>query len=217
MAEKTVRIRLERSLAPYHQAFGQLVALVLPTARQCARVVPFGVRRARDVGDGRQTRGVAGVARLRVAEVRRSEAHGAIRRERAALASGAGEHHDGLASIGGGDAVVLVLNDVERLVPGNLLPGIGIAALLRIALHGMQKACRIVDVVFERYAPGAQAPLGHRVVLVALDSHEPAPIVHVQLETASHRMASGWGPRTRAGNGQAVLLVSPRLADVVDV
>ena len=217
MAEEAVWVRLERSLAPYHQAFGELVALVLPPARQCARVVPFGVRRTRDVGDGRQTRGGAGVTRLRVAEVRRTEAHGAVRRERAALASGAGEHHDGLAPIGGGDAVVLILDDVERLVPGNPLPSIGVAALLRIALHGMQKACRVVDVVFERKAPRAQATLGHRIVLVALDPHEPAPVVHVQFEAASHRMTSGWGPRTRTDDGQAVLLVSPRLADVVDV
>ena len=215
MSEKAVRVGLERRLAPDHEHLGLVIALVIPAPGQRTSVVPLGVGRAADVGDGGQARRVAGVAGLRVAEVRGAEAHGAVRGEGAALAPGAGKDHDGLAPILAGDAVVLAFDDVEGLVPGNLLPGIGVASFLRITLHRVQQARRIVDVVFERDASRAQAALGHRVVLVALDADELAIAVHVELQPATHRMASRRRPGARARDGQAVFLVAPRLADVV--
>ena len=217
MPEEAVGVALQRRLAPHHQDLGLLVALVVPTPRQRTGIVPFGIRGAGDVGDGGQTGRVARVTRLRVAVVRRAEAHGAVRRERAALAARAGEHDDALAPVLRRDAVVFALDDVERLVPRYLLPCLGVAAVLRVALHGMQQAGRVVHVVLERDAPRAQAALRHRVVLVALHPHELPLAVHVQLETASDRVTSRRRPGARARDGQAVLLVAPGLSDVVHV
>ena len=217
VTEEAVGVALERRLAPHHQDLGLLIALVVPAPRQRAGIVPFGIGGAADVGDGCQARRVAGVAGLRVAEVRRAEAHGAVGSERAALAARAGEHDDALAPVLRRDAVVLALDDVKRLVPRNLLPRVRVAAVLRVALHGMQQAGGVVHVVLERDAPRAQAALGDRVVLVAFHPHELPLAVHVQLEAASNRVTPRRRPGARARDGQAVFLVAPGLSDVVHV
>ena len=87
--------------------------------------------------------------------------------------------------------------------------------MLRVALQGMDDAARIVHVVLERQATHAQAALGDLLVLVALDLDELALLVDVQLEAASDRMAPRRRPGSRAGDGAAVLLKAPRLAQVV--
>ena len=217
MAEEAVRVGLERSLAPNDQDLGQVIALVFPTAGQSACVVPLGIRRAGDVGDGAQTRRVARIAGLAVAEVRRAEAHRAVRTERAALAAGACEDDDALTAIGLGDAVILSLDDVEGLFPAALLPRISVTAILRVTLHGMDDTCGVVDVILQGDAPGAQTALGDRVVLVALDLDQLALVVDVELQAAAYRMASGRRPGARARYGEAVLLVTPRLSDVVHI
>ena len=104
MAEEAVGAGLERMLAPDHQDFGELVVLVVPTAGQSASVVPFGIGAARDVGHSGQTRGVARITGLGVAEVGSTEAHGLVGSEGATLVSAAESHADAQV----GNAVVVV-------------------------------------------------------------------------------------------------------------
>ena len=201
MPEEAVRVGFQRRLAPHHDDLGELVALVVPAARQRAGIVPFGVRRAGDVGGRRQTRRVAGIARLHVAVVGRAEHHGGIERHRAAFAARAGHADDGLGAVLLADALVVLLHDGERLVPRALFPRLRVPAVGAGALERGQDARRAVHVVLEGDAPGAQAALGDGMVLVAFHLDQPTLVVHVQLEAAAHRMAAGRRPRARARDG----------------
>ena len=90
-----------------------------------------------------------------------------------------------------------------------------LAAELRVALHGVDDAARVVDVVLERQAPRAEAPPGDRVVLVALHVVDDPVLVHVDLEAAAHGVAPRRRPHGRAHDGEVPLLVLPWLAKIV--
>ncbi len=196
----------EEGFAPDHDAFGIYERRVFEAAGQAAGIVDFRVGAAQVVRGRSHARHVAGVARLRVAHVGRTQHVGAVRAERAALAAGAHEEHDAFIAVLCRDAAVVLLDDVEGLVPRAALPFVGLSAMLRVALQGMDDAARIVHVVLERQATHAQAALGDLLVLVALDLDELALLVDVQLEAASDRMAPRRRPGSRAGDGAAVLL-----------
>ena len=217
MAEEAVRVRLEGSLTPHDDDLGQLIALVIPTTRQSAGVIPLGVRRARNIGRRRKAGGIARVARLHVAVVRGSEHHRRVQRHRATLATGAGHADNRLGTVLLADALVVLLDDSERLVPRALDPRVFLAAISAIALHRLDDASGAVHVILERDAPRAKTALGDRMVLVALDVNELAVLVNVELEAAADRMASRRRPGAGTGNGHVVVFVTPRLADVVHV
>ena len=90
------------------------------------------------------------------------------------------------------DLGVALLDEIERLIPGNLLPRICLPALVAVALHRMQNAGVVVLVVLERDAAYAEAPLGDGMVLVALDLDEPAVLVRVELQATANRMTTRW-------------------------
>ena len=215
MAEETVRVGRERRLSPDHDAFRIHESRVFEAAGQSAGIVDLGIGTAQVVGGSRHARHVAGVARLGVAHVGRAQHVGAVRTQRAALAAGAHEEHDAFVAVFGRDAAVVLLYDVERLVPRALLPLVGLPAVFRVALHGMDDAAGIVHVVFEREAAHAQAALGDLLVFVTLYLHELAFVIDVEFQATPHRMASRRRPRGRAGDSAAVLHVAPRLAQVV--
>ena len=217
MAEEAVRVRLKRSLAPHDDDLGQLVALVVPAARQSTRVIPLGVRRARDIGRRRKAGSIACVARLHVAIVRSAEHHRRIQRHRAALAAGAGHADDRFGTILLADALVVLLDDCERLVPRALDPCIFFAAVRAIALHRLDDTSRAVHVILKRDAPRAETALGDRMVFVALDVNELAVLINIKLEAAADRMASRRRPGAGTGNDHVVVFIAPRLADVVHV
>ncbi len=89
-----------------------------------------------------------------------------------------------------------------------------LAAVLAGALHGIAHAARVVHVVPDREAANAQAAVRDGMVLVALDLHQFAGGVHVDLDAASRGMASRRRPGASAGDGQAVLFEAPRFAEV---
>ena len=217
MAEEAVGVGFEWSLAPNDKHFGQIIARVVPATGKRTGVVPFGIGSAADIGDGGKTRRIACVTRLRIAEVRRAKAHGAIGCKRTTLTTRTRKYHDRLASVLVGDAIVLFLDDVEGLFPRNLLPRVGITTVLRVALHRMQKASGIVDVVPKSNAPRAKPALSNRIVLVAFDTHELAVLVDIEFEATTNGMASRRRPGARTGNRKAILLITPWLSDVVHI
>ena len=217
VAEEAVRVRLEGSLAPHDDDLGQLIALVVPTTRQSAGIVPLGIRRARDIGRSRKAGSIARVARLHVAVVRGSEHHRRVQRHRATLATGAGHADDRLGTVLLADALVVLLDDRERLVPRALDPRVFLAAISAVALHRLDDAGGAVHVILERDAPRAKTALGDRMVLVALDVNELAVLVNVEFKAAANRMASRRRPGAGTGDGHVVVFVTPRLSNVVHV
>ena len=217
MPEKAVWVGLERCLTPHDDALRQLVALVVPAARQCAGIVPLGIRGTRDVGSGSQTRRVARIAGLHVAIVRGAEHHRRVQRHGATLAAGACHADNGLRPVLLANALVVLLHDGEGLVPAALAPRVFLAAVGAVAFHRLDDARGVVHVIFKRDASRAQTPLRHGVVLVAFHVLEPAVLVHIQFQAAAHRMASRRRPRASARDGHVAVLVAPRLADVVHV
>ena len=217
MAEQPVGVGGKRHLAPDDHALGQFECRVVVAAGKAAGIVDLGIRAADVVGRGRHARHVARIARLGIAPVARAERQAAPNAQRAALAARAGEAHHALAAVFGRDAAVVLLDDVERLVPRAALPLVGLAAVFLGTLQGVRDARRVVQVVLQREAAHAQAALRDGLVLVALHLRQLAVLVDVELQAAAHRMASGRRPRRRAGDRVARLLVPPGFSQVVDL
>ena len=214
MAEQAVAVGRQRLLAPEHDELRQRERRIVVAAGQSAGVVHLGVGRAQHVGGAGHARNVARVARLRVACVRRAERRMSVCRQHgAALAASAAHEQDGLGAIGLLVVSNLLRNQVECLVPRDALPFV-LAAVLAGALHRVAHAVGVVHVVGDRQAPYAQASVRDRMVLVAFHLHQLARIVHVGFDAAAGRMAARWRPGTAAYDGEAVLLVAPRLAEV---
>ena len=215
VAEEAVGVRRQRVLADEHDDLGNLELGVVVGALEAACEVDFGIHGTQNVGGSRHAGQVARVAGLGVAVVRGCEHGCRIGHERAALTAGAGPNSHGGRAVLAGDALPLGLDEVERLVPGDALPLVGLAAELRIALHRILDAVLVVDVVLQGQAANAQTALGDRLVLVAFNLDELAFFVGVELNAAAYRMASRRRPHAGAGDSQSLFLESPRLADVV--
>ena len=152
---------------------------------------------------------------MRIAEVGSAKHATPEGGHRAAFAPSADEADNRLSAILRCDAIVFSLDDVKGFVPADLLPGISVASLFWIALHRMQDARRIIDVVFKRNAAGAEPSLRDRVVFVAFDFNEPTVFVRIALQSASHGMAAGGRPRAGPRYGKAIFFKLPRLVEVV--
>ena len=133
----------------------------------------------------------------------------------AGVAAGAFEDGDGLNAPGLAYVVVLFLDQVVGFIPGDALPSGGIAALLGVALHGVQQTGGVVGVVLQDQAPGAQTTVGHGVVFVAFNVIQLSVLVDVQLYAAANWMASRRGPNGRPHNGKVALFPLLRLAHIV--
>ena len=216
MAPQPVAVRRERHLAPHDDDLRHPVHGVVVGSLQAAGVVHLGIVSAQHVRAGHGARLVAGIARLGVAGVRRAE-HGLrhVGHQDAARAPRAREHGHALGAVGVAEVVALLLDQGIGLIPCDALPLVVLAAVLRIALHRIDHAARVVHVVLERQAPGAQAALRDGVVLVALHMVEAPLRIDVELQAASYRMAARRRPHGRAHDSEVPVLVLPGLAQVV--
>ena len=159
VAEEAVGVGEQRVLAPQHDVLRHFVARVVEAVGDVGGVVEFGVAGAQDEVGHRAARAVAAVARHGEARVRRAERRiGERRLVERRLAPGALEGHDGLGPVVLLDVVHAFFYDVERLVPRDFDPGV-LAAVLRVALQGVQHALLVVHVFRKRQAAHAQASL----------------------------------------------------------
>ena len=214
MAEEAVTVGRKGLLAPEHDELGKLEHRVVIASGQATGVVHLGVGCAHDVGRTRNARDVAGITGLRVASVGGAQACVCIGgKHGATLTTGTAHNQDGLGTILVLEVLHLLGDGVICLVPGDALPLV-LAAVLAGALHGIQDAIRIVDVVADGQAADTEAAVGDGVVLIALDAHELTIGVHVGLDAASGRMASRRRPRATAGDGEAVFFEAPWLAKI---
>ena len=216
MPPQAVSVRSEWLFAPHDQHFRAYPSRIVIGALESARIVDLGIVRSQHMRAGGRTRLIARESGLRVTGVRRAEhllrhllAHDASRAPRP------GEHRHGLWAVVLFEELHLLLDEGVRLVPRALLPLVVLAAVFRIALHGMHDAARVVDIVLQRQAAHAQASLGDGAVLVALHMIETPILVHVQLEAASHGMAPRRRPHGSAHHREVTFLVFPRFAEVV--
>ena len=214
VTEQAVAVGRKGLLAPEHDELGKLEHRVVIATGQTAGVVHLGIGRAHDVGRARDTRNVAGIAGLRIARVGGTQAcvrvcgkHGAT------LATGTAHDQDGFGTILVLEVLYLLGDGVIRLVPRDTLPLV-LAAVLASALHGIQDAIGIVDVIADGQATDAEAAVCDGMVLIALDAHELVVGVHIGLDTASGRMTSRRRPCATTGDGEAVFFEAPRLAKI---
>ena len=206
MAEEVVGVGNNSVAAPVHDD--------LRTAPLGTFLVVAILELLRHIGDhevavhgshGGRTRAEARVA----CKIAHGEVRGAERRMCqigdlvAVVAAGADVADDGLGTVVLPDGADLLLDDVEGLVPADLLPLV--LAALAGALHGMAQARRVVDELRHFEAAHAQRALVKRVLRVALDLLELAVLGVVKHAAAV--MAAGARPGGRAGDG--VLAVLP--------
>lgn len=182
--KKPSGIGCKRHLAPEDHELGHLVLGIVVAALKTAGVIELGVERAENHLGRHHARLVAGIAGLRVSQVRRAEDGELEVLGEHAVAAGAHEDRHGLATVLLGKILPVVHDEVERLVPAAALPCIGVAALGLVTLHRVDYAARVVHVVFEREASRAESAVGDGVVLVALDVVHAAVLVHIDLDAA---------------------------------
>ena len=179
---------------------------MLVTVGELLGVVDLGIAAAqheRGVGD---TRPVAGPAGLGINGI-----WGAEHQVRplcvpiVRLAAGAAEHADGLGTILLDDLPRGIRHQVGGLVPAAALPFVE-PAVLPGALHGMDYAILMVDVLGKGQAARAQRALGDGMLGVALHLHHDA-VLHMDLQSAPYGVA----PRRRpcAGTEDRLLPLFP--------
>ena len=174
VAEEAVTVGRKGLLAPEHDELGKLEHRIVVAAGQATGVVHLGIGCAHDVGRARDARDIAGIAGLRVAGVGSAQACMRIRgKHGATLTAGTTHDQDGLGTIFVLEVLHLLGDGVVCLVPGDTLPLV-LAAVLAGALHGIQDAVWVIDVIAHRQATDAEATARNRMVLVALDAHELA-------------------------------------------
>ncbi len=208
VAIHAVRVGAKGFLAPQHHDLGRHEFVMLVPVGELLGVVDFGIAAAqheRRVGNARTiTRPTGlGVHRVRGAE----DQVGPLGVPVVRLAAGAAEDRDGLGAVLLDDLVGGVRHQVGGLVPRAAFPLVKPAVFLR-ALHGMDDAVRMVDVLGQSQASRAQRALGDRVFRIALHLRHHA-VLHMHLKPTSHRMASRRGPGTGPEDGLFPLLPLP--------
>ena len=116
---------------------------------------------------------------------------------------------DGLGAVLVADLDEPVRHVIDGFVPAHALPLV-LAAVLRVALHGIQQAVLVVGHFGKRQAADAQATFVVRVLRVAFHLHQLAVLVGVQQDAAAE-MAAGARPGASARDGEVPLLVLVRL------
>ena len=216
MTEQAVTVGGKRHLTPHNHDLGHMVCRIVERAFQTACIVHFRIIRTKHVRTGHGTRLIASIAGLGVACIRRAQnslSH--IGNKNAARTTRAREHCHAFRTICIAEIVTFLFHNGKSLIPRDTLPLVGHAAELRVALHGVDNAARVVDIILQSQATCAQTTLGNGVVLVALDMIDYALFVDVNLQAASNRMAARRRPHRSTNNGKVALLVLPRLAKII--
>ena len=99
--------------------------------------------------------------------------------------------------------VVLLHDDVVRLVPRDALPFVRLAAEGAVALHGIQQAVLVIQVFGKRQAADAQAAVRDGLVGVALDLDQ-LPVLDEGPQATAHAVAPRRRPLSRAVHFGAV-------------
>lgn len=198
VAEIARRIGDERVRTPNDHVLGALEARIVVLVVEEHAAVNFRIARAEDVRRHHAARAVAGVAGDRRRDVSRTEVGERDDRvEHRRLTAGATKGQD---SIRGSrlldDLVVVLLDEVVRLIPGDALPRV-LAAILRVALHRVDDALGMILELSHVQAFDAQTPLRDRIALVAFDVDELA-VLDVEDSAARCTMAARCRPHIRA-------------------
>ena len=197
VAEIARRVRDERVRAPHDHVLRTLEARVVVLLVEEHAAVDLGISGAEDVRRHHAAGAVAGVAGNRRCNVCRAEVgerdHGVEHRR---LAAGATEGQHGVRGSGLLDnLVVVLLDEVVRLIPGDALPCV-LAAVLRIALHRVDDALGMILELGHVQAFDAQTPLRDGVALVAFDVDELS-VLDVEDGATCRAMAARRRPHIR--------------------
>ena len=198
VAEIARRIRDERVRTPNDHVLGALEARIVVFVVEEHAAVDLGIARAEDVRRHHAARAVAGVAGDRRRDVSRAEVgkrDDRVEHRRLTAGTAEGQH-----SIRGSrlldNLVVVLLNEVVRLIPGDALPRV-LAAILRVALHRVDDALGMILELGHVQAFDAQTPLRDGIALIAFDVDELA-VLDVEDGAACCAMAARCRPHIRA-------------------
>ncbi len=209
VAQVAVGVRLDGVVARTEDVLRRHPSFVFVAVVMVLGTVRHGVGAHEHVGST-HARHVAAVAGQHVGVLHGSERVLQARHVGRRAASGAQVEHDRLGARLGLDRVELLLDRRVGFVPRDALPLVCLAAVLGVALQGVQHAVGMVHRLLERDAACAQAALVVGAFLVALHVVEPARLLVGVHHDAAAVMAAGSRPGARARGYQAVLLPLPR-------
>ena len=205
MAVEAVSVGVEGLVAPHDAVLGHRVARVVVALGQKLRAVhdARAAEHACHRCDARQVAGVAG----EVGDALVRGAHARVQaRDLVNIATRALAHGNLVGAVGICDLLELLDDDVVGLIPGDF-DELVLAAIFLGALHRVQKAVFMVDVVGDAKATAAKTALVIGVLGVALDLHELA-VLHVG-QNATDVVAPRCGTCRAADDGHAVLFPLP--------
>ena len=196
MTVHAVRIRTQRLLTPKKNDLRSNEARIVVAVFELHRVVDLGIAAAHHERGIRHARAVARPASLAINRVRRTEDEVCpLRIPVIALTAGATEDGDRFRAVLLGNLVRGVRNEVGCLVPGALHPLVRLAAILLLALHRVDDAIGVIDVLLQSKAARAKGTLGDRMLRVTFNLSDLS-VLHMNLKAASNRVASRRGPGT---------------------
>ena len=207
VTEQAVGVGHERIVAPDEHRLGRLVLGVFVAVGELLRAVGdpkrAGLREAADDAGK-----VAGDAGQRERVVGRAHRGGEARDVGGDVAPRAVSREDGLGAVGVGDFLERGVDEIVRFLPADALPHV-LAAILRVALHGVAQPVLMMRHVGNGKAPHAQAAFRKGILGVAFALDERAVLVGVEQHPAAI-VASRPRPCDRAGDREPVLFVLER-------
>ena len=214
VTEQTVTVRRQRLLAPKNDELRKLEHGVVVAAGQAACIIHLGIRGAKDIRGTRNARNIARITRLSVAIVRSADRGMSIRgKHRAALATGSAHDKDRFRTVGLLVIVNLLGKQIKGFIPRDALPFV-LATIFASTLHRIEHSIGVVNEVAHSQATHAKSTVRDGMVLITFDFHQFASIIHIGLDAATSRMASGRRPCASTGDGQSVFFEAPRLAQI---
>lgn len=194
MAVETVGVGAQGVVAPNHHGLGYFVVGVVIAVGEVLRAIGHGVAAAGGghAGDAGQ---VACHARQPEAGIGgRAVGPGDARDPRGDVAPGSRSEDDRFGSVLLADLDEFAGYEVYRLIPTDALPFV-LAAILRIALHGVEQAVFVVHDLRQIQAAHAQAPLVEGVLGIALHLHQACRLCRRRARRRSQ--GGSQGPSTR--------------------
>ena len=209
VAEEVIGVGNDGIAAPVHDDLGAAPLGVLLVIALLELLRHVGNKEVTVHGrHGGRTRTEAGVTgKVAHREIGRAKCRiGHVRDVVVVVTAGTDVSDDGLGTIVLPDGTNLFLDDIESLVPADLLPLVLTA--LSHALHRMTEACGIVDVFRHLEAAHAQRALVKGVVGIAFDLYQLSVLVGV-IQDATTIVATGTRPGRGARDGVIAVLPLP--------